>query len=135
MSTPQTYTRDDRGTDGEGWLTFAGIMIMTLGMLNAIWGIAAIGQSAFFVGETRLVIDDLRVWGWIVLGIALLQFAAGLGVFARNQAARWFGIAVACVNLVGALTTIDAYPLWALSIVAIDILVIYGLAAHGGKLK
>ena len=89
---------------GEGWLTFAGIMIIVLGTLNIIWGIAAIDRSGFFVGETKLIFDDLRTWGWIVLIIGALQVLAGFGIFARNQLARWFGVAVAAVNLIAALT-------------------------------
>jgi hypothetical protein len=119
---------------GEGWLTFAGIMIIVLGTLNIIWGIAAIDRSGFFVGDTKLIFDNLRTWGWIILILGGLQVVAGLGIFARNQLARWFGIAVAALNLIGALTSINAYPLWALVIIGIDVLVIYGLAAYGYRL-
>jgi hypothetical protein len=64
---------------------------------------------------------------------------AGFGIFARNQLARWFGVAVAALNLIAlnliaALTSIGAYPFWALVIVGIDILVIYALAAYGYRL-
>jgi hypothetical protein len=119
---------------GEGWLTFAGIMIIVLGTLNIIWGIAAIDRSGFFVGETKLIFDDIRTWGWIILIIGALQVLAGFGIFARNQFARWFGVAVAAVNLIAALTSISAYPFWALVIIGIDVLVIYGLAAYGDPL-
>lgn len=134
MSSEPAY-RPQYGQDtGEGWLTFAGVMIIVLGTLNIIWGIAAIDRSGFFVGETKLVFDDLRTWGWIVLLIGALQVLAGVGVFARNQLARWFGVAVAALNLIAALMSITAYPFWALVIVAIDILVIYGLTAYGSRL-
>ena len=45
---------------------------------------------------------------------------AGFGILARNQLARWFGVAVAAVNLIAALTSIEAYPFRALVIVGID---------------
>jgi len=120
---------------GEGWLTFAGIMIIVLGVLNLIWGIAAIGKSSFFVGSTKLIFHDLKTWGWIMLFVGILQILAGFGVFARNQAARWFGVAVAGLNLVAALTSINAYPFWGLTVVLIDVLVIYGLTAYGGRFE
>jgi hypothetical protein len=123
-----------RGSDGHGWLTFAGIMVIIVGALNVIWGIAAIDQSTFFVGETKLVFQDVKTWGWIVLFVGVLEIFAGFGIFARNQAARWFGIVVASLNLIAALLSINAYPTWGLIIVLIDILIIYGLAAHGHKL-
>ena len=38
-------------------------------------------------------------------------------------------------NAVAALTSINAYPFWGITVVAIDVLVIYGLTAYGGRLQ
>ncbi len=119
---------------GHGWLTFAGIMVIIVGVLNIIWGIAAIDQSSFFVGDTKLVFHDVKTWGWIILLLGILEVFAGFGIFARNQAARWFGIIIAGLSLIASLTSIDAYQTWGLAVVGIDILIIYGLAAHGHRL-
>ena len=132
---PVAEALDDYGREqGQGWITFAGIMILTLGVLNGIWGIAAIGRSSFFVADTKLVFDDIRTWGWIMLIVGIVQVLVGLGVFVRNQAARWVGVAIAGLNLVAALTSIRAYPFWALVVIALDVLVIYGLTAYGRRL-
>jgi hypothetical protein len=40
---------------------------------------------------------------------------------------------IAAVNLVAQLIWISAYPLAGLAFIAVDILVIYGLVAHGRK--
>ena len=45
---------------------------------------------------------------------------------------RWFGITVAGLNAIAALLSIPAYPFWSLAIFALDVIVIYGLAAYGG---
>jgi hypothetical protein len=124
------YNRDQ----GEGWVTFAGIMIIVLGVLNLIWGITAIGKSSFFVSDTKIVFDNVKTWGWIMLFVGIIQLLVGFGIFARNQAARWAGVAIASLNLVAALASIRAYPFWALVVIAIDVLVIYGLTAYGGRL-
>ena len=58
---------------------------------------------------------------------------AGFGILARNQLARWFGVAVAAVTLIAALTSHETYPFWALVIVGIDVLVIYGLRTATGS--
>jgi hypothetical protein len=130
--TDQTAYGQDQG---EGWVTFAGIMIMVLGVLNIIWGIAAIGRSSFFVVNTKIIFDDVRTWGWIMLIVGIVQLLVGLGIFARNQAARWAGVAIAGLNLVAALASIRAYPFWALVVIGIDVVVIYGLTAYGGRLE
>ena len=117
---------------GSGWVLFAGIMIMMVGVLNVIWGIAAIGESSFFVQDTKYIFSDLRTWGWIVLILGALQLAAAFSIWAGGTFGRWFGIAVATVNAIAALLAIPAYPFWSLAVFAVDVLVVYGLAAYGG---
>jgi len=101
--------------------------------LNIIDGIVALSKSNFFVADAEYVFSDLRTWGWIVLAFGIAQGLAALALMNRNQLARWFAIAVAAVNAVIQLTWIQAYPFWSLTIFALDILVIYGLAVYGGR--
>ena len=118
--------------EGSGWVLFAGIMIMMVGVLNIIWGIAAIDKSSFFVQDTKFIFSDLKTWGWIILVLGGLQLAAAFSIWAGGGYGRWFGIATATANAIAALLSIPAYPFWALAIFAIDVLVIFGLAAYGG---
>ena len=116
-----------------GWMTFAGIVIMMVAILNIVDGIAAISKSSFFVADARYVFSDLNTWGWIVLGLGVLQVVVCLGLWAGNQLARWAGIVIVSLNALAQLLFIPAYPFWSLSIFALDVLVLYGLAAHGGR--
>jgi hypothetical protein len=118
--------------EGSGWVLFAGIMIMMVGVLNIIWGIAAIDRSSFFVQDTQFIFSDLKTWGWIILVLGGLQFAAAFSIWAGGSIGRWFGIAAATVNAIAALLSIPAYPFWSLAIFAIDIIVIYQVAMYGG---
>jgi hypothetical protein len=118
---------------GTGWRLFAAIMLGCAAALNLIDGVVALSKSAFFVGDAEYVFSDLRTWGWILLGFGVVQALAALALMNRNQLARWFAIAVAAVNAVVQLTWIQAYPFWSLTIFALDILVIYGLAVYGGR--
>jgi hypothetical protein len=122
----------DHPLEGAGWVLFAGIMIMMVGVLNIIWGIAAIDQSSFFVQDAKYVISDLRTWGWIILILGGLQLAAAFSIWAGGSYGRWFGIVSATCNAIAALLSIPAYPFWSLAIFAIDVLIVYGLAAYGG---
>lgn len=122
---------DDRGF---GWVAFAGVLLLMVGTLNVIEGIAAIGNARFFVHDTSYVFGDLRTWGWIVLIIGILQLAVGLGVFVKNQFARWTGIIVLGVAAIAQLLMMPAYPFWSLSLFAIDVLAIYGLVAYGKRI-
>ena len=125
-----SYIEDQRGG---GWITFAGVMIVLVSILNIIDGIAAISRSSFFTENARFVFSDLNTWGWIVLCIGVLQMLVAFGVWAGNQLARWTGVIIVSLNAIAQLLFMPAYPFWSLSIFALDILVIYGLAAHGGR--
>ena len=106
---------------------------MLAGILNVLYGIAAIGNSSFFVHDTRYILSGLNTWGWVMLILGALQVAAAYSVWAGNRFGVWFGIAVAGLNSIGALLSIPAYPFWSLAVFAVDVLVIYGLAAYGGQ--
>jgi hypothetical protein len=123
----------DDTTQGAGWLTFAGIMIILAGILNAIWGIAAIDNANFFVEDQRFIFSDLNTWGWIILIIGVVQVFAAFSIWAGGQFGRWIGIIAASLSAIGALLSIPGYPFWSLAVFGIDLLIIYGLSAYGGR--
>jgi hypothetical protein len=118
---------------GLGWLLFAGIMLLVAGVLNVIYGIAAIDDSSFFVANTKYIISDLNTWGWVALVLGALQVIAAFSIWAGNQFGRWFGIGAASLNAIAALLSIPAYPFWSLAIFAVDVLIVFGLATYGGS--
>ena len=131
---PRTYEsyEDDRG---RGWLAFSGALLLTLATLNIIDGIAAISNAHFYVSGARYVFGDLNTWGWVVLCLGVLQGLVGLGVFVKNQFARWIGVVVLSLNAIAQLLMMPAYPFWSLCIFAIDIVAIYGLVAYGARIS
>jgi uncharacterized membrane protein HdeD (DUF308 family) len=127
-------TYDPDSARGEGWVLFAGVMILIAGFLNVIYGIAAIDNSAFFTDEGRYVIfDDLNTWGWFLLIVGVLQLFAAFSIWSRNPYGRVIGIATASFSALLILFTVNAYPFAAFMLFIIDLLVIYGLVAHGGR--
>ncbi|HEY6781138.1 MAG TPA: hypothetical protein VI111_09295 [Thermoleophilaceae bacterium] len=129
-----TVSSVDAGDEhSAGWVLFAGIMIFVVATLNIIDGIAAISNSSFFVGDTKLILDDLNTWGWILLIIGVIQLFVAFGIWSGGQWSRWLGVLIASLNAIAQMLFISAYPWWSLAILAIDILVIYGLAVHGGR--
>jgi hypothetical protein len=119
---------------GQGWITFAAVLLLTLGTLNVIDGIAAIGKAHFYVANAHYVFGDLKTWGWVALILGVLLLLIGVGVFVKNQAARWTGVIVLSLDAIAQLLMMPAYPLWSLSIFAIDIVAIYGLVAYGKRI-
>jgi len=125
------YADDERGY---GWVIFAGVLLLMVGTMNFIAGIAAIGNSSFFVHNAHYVVGSLNTWGWIVLCVGVLQWLVGLGVFVKNQFARWTGVVVLGLAAIASLLFIPAYPFWALSLFTLDILALYGLIAYGSRI-
>jgi hypothetical protein len=118
---------------GAGWVMFAGIMLLIVGVLNVIYGIAAVDDSKFFVHETQYILSGLNTWGWVTIILGALQILAAFSIWSGGGFGRWFGIFVASLSAIGALMYMPAYPFWSLAVFAIDILIIYGLAAYGGQ--
>ena len=133
-------TQPARGTGGHraegqgyGLVLFASVLLVILGCFNLIYGIAAIANSHVFVANAHYVFGDLRTWGWITLIIGVLQLIAAAGVVMGNQLARWYGLVVLGLSAIDMMFFIPAYPFWALTILAVDIVAIYGLCAYGSR--
>lgn len=118
---------------GSGWTSFAGVLLLIIGTLNVVEGIAAIGNARFFVQDTNYIVGTLKTWGWITTCLGAAQLAVGLGVIVRNQLARWVGVVILGAGVFVQLLMMPAYPFWSLSLFALDILAIYGLIAHGSR--
>jgi hypothetical protein len=58
---------------------------------------------------------------------------ASISLMGGGTYGRWFGMFAASLSAIASLLAIPAYPFWSLAIFAIDILIIYGLAAYGGR--
>jgi hypothetical protein len=118
---------------GHGWVVFAALMLFLAGVFNVIDGLVALADSKFYVAGAVYVWSDLRTWGWIVLALGVVELLAGGAILRGRGWGRWFGIGAASLNAIGQMVFIPAYPWWSLLIIALDILVIYGLAAYGAQ--
>ena len=114
-------------------IVFAAALLVTVGIFNLIDGIAAIARSHIFIANAHYVIGDLRAWGWVALILGVLQVLAAIGVLAGNQAARWFAVAVVGLNAIAQMFFIPAYPFWSLTIIAVDVVALWGLCAYGSR--
>ena len=118
---------------GYGLVLFAGVLLLVSGFWNLIYGIAAIAQSHVFVANAHYVFGNLRAWGWVTLIFAILLLIAGGGIMVGNQMARWFGVVVLGLNLIEQMFSIPSYPFWSLTIIALDVVALYGLCAYGSR--
>jgi hypothetical protein len=123
-------------TRGGSAIILAGAFLMLGGVLNIIYGIAAISNSDFFIHNTHYVFSNLKTWGWIVLIVGILELCASASLLAGKGFGRWVGIIVGSLAAISALLSIPAYPLWSLAIFALSLWIVYGLAVYwvpGGR--
>lgn len=134
---PETDRRPREESGWAGWIAFAGIMLVLMGLFTAIEGVVAIFDPHFYAVAPSglLVTGDLTVWGWVQLGMGVIAFATGLAVLAGNAAARVVAAIIAGLSAIVHLAFIPAYPFWAIIVIVLDIIVIYAITAHGNDFR
>ena len=97
---------------------------------------AIFDDGYYHVRPNGLVVHvDYTSWGWTHLLLGVLVFASGLGVLAGNMAARIVGVLLAGLSALVNLLFIEAYPIWSIIIITVDVLVIYALTVPGRELR
>ena len=119
------------GEQRSGWVTFAGVLLLISGVLNVIYGIAAIGDSKFFINDQKFILSGLHTWGWVSLILGVLLLFAAFSLWSGGIYGRIVGIVAAGLSAIAALLSIPAYPLWSLAIFALDIVIIHQIATRG----
>jgi hypothetical protein len=114
---------------GGGWLSFAGTLILLGGIFNIIDGVVALNNSTYLVNH--LIWGDLRAWGWTILGLGIIEVLAAFAIFGGRTWGALVGIFVALLNAIGQLMFLGTYPVWSIIMIALDVLVIYGLTVYG----
>lgn len=119
-----------------GWINFAGFMMILMGSLQAVAGLAALLNNEWLlVTESRLIVFDFTTWGWIHLLIGAVVFSAGFAVMNGAVWARLIGVIIAMISIVANLAYANTYPIWAIAVVVIDVLIIYALTVRGGDAR
>jgi hypothetical protein len=116
---------------GTGRALFAAILLLIAGTLNIIYGIAAISDANFFVGNTHYVFSSLHTWGWIALILGIIEVTAGVSVIGGGFYGRVIGITAASIGAIEALLSVGGqYPFWSLGVFALCVIVIHGLVVY-----
>jgi hypothetical protein len=115
-----------------GRVAFAAVMLGLAGIWNVIGGILAVSSSRVYADSSTFVFSGLNTWGWIVIILGIIECLAALAIVSGSEFARWFGITAAGLNAIGQLMFVPVYPWWAISMFAVDVLIIYALAVYGG---
>jgi hypothetical protein len=116
-----------------GWIVFAGWLLVIVGALDFFEGLIAIIRGQYYVlSPNQVIVFDTTTWGWLTLLWGIVIACAGLGLIAGATWARWFAIVAGSINFIGQLGFDGSatYPLWALAILTLTVIILYGLIVH-----
>ncbi|TFC59226.1 hypothetical protein [Cryobacterium sp. TMB1-7] len=131
------YTTDSGTSGWTGWIVFAGVMMLMMGAFHVIQGLVALFQDTYYlVGQEELVVQvDYTTWGWVHTILGAVVILAGVALLAGQMWARVVAVILAFGSALVNIAFLGAYPLWSLTMIAIDVLVIYAVTMHGKEMK
>jgi hypothetical protein len=128
---PATPARSQSKPMVRGWVVFAAVMLLIIGGLDTMYGLAAVlNNEIVIVGGHGVIVADVTTWGWVTLILGLVLMATGVGLLLQNAVARWAAIFVVAVGAIIQLGWFPAAPLWTILVVALSVVVIYQMTAH-----
>lgn len=119
-----------------GWITFASIMLIASGVLQGIYGVAAIMKQSWYILTTNAgVVLNITTWGWVSLFVGVLLVIAGLAILRGSLFGRSVGIYFVVIGLLANLALLTVAPIWSVIALAAYALTGYAIVAHGGEMK
>jgi hypothetical protein len=136
-ATVPRHMEESEVTGWVGWVVFAGTLMAILGVFHMFEGLIALFRHSYIAFPTQgLTIQvNYTQWGWLQLIAGALVFFAGLGLFTGRAWARTVAVILVAVSALVNFAWATSFPIWSLSLLAIDLLVIYAIIAHGEELK
>lgn len=126
----------ERMTRWQRWITFAGVVLVLVGLYEFMEGLVGILNPGYYVAASRLPVHlSQQAWGWVHLVLGVAAVLAGIGVFVGNTAARMVGVGVAALSAIVNLAWLRSFPGWGVVVIGIDVVVIYALTVHGRELE
>lgn len=127
-----------RSNAWSGWVGFAGLLMIVIGGLDFFEGLIAVIRGQYYVlTANQIVVFDVSTWGWIMMVWGAIVVLAGMGLLSGSGWARWFTIIVAGLNIFIQLGFVGSsqYPLWALTVLALNVIVFFALTARWSEAR
>jgi hypothetical protein len=116
-----------------GWVGFAAIMMVIIGSIDFFEGLIAVIRGSYYVyTPNQIILFDTTTWGWINILLGILLVLVGLALAGKAGWARWTAVALLIINLLAQLGWLgnSQYPLWTLTVITLEIIVLYALTAR-----
>lgn len=115
-----------------GLTVFAAVMMIMIGVFQAIAGLVALVNDEFYVvGQEWVFQFDITTWGWIHLIVGVVIVLAGIALFSGQVWARTVGVILAVISAVINFAWLPWYPIWGIVMITLDVFIIWALTSHG----
>ncbi|QUQ68712.1 DUF7144 family membrane protein [Kutzneria sp. CA-103260] len=120
---------------GPGWVVFASVLLIVTGAVNVVEGLVALGRRGrVVVVEDRLyLVDTVITWGLVLLVFGAVLVAVGVGLLTLSEWARLLAIVIVGLHAISQVFWIGAYPVWAVLMIALDTVLLFGLTARWSR--
>ncbi len=120
-----------------GWVIFGSVMLILMGAFHMMAGLTALVRSGYYAvpSSDLLVSVDYTAWGWTHLALGALAWAAAFGLTVGAMWARVSAVVLASLSALVNMAFVEAYPIWSLTMITLDVIVVYAITAHGAELK
>ena len=137
---PSSAVHVPRAPEPTGWVgfvEFAGVLMVLLGLFHALQGLVALFKDDYFLVSTnRLLVQvDYTAWGWAHLVLGAVTCVVGGGLVVGRMWARALGVVLALVSALVNAAFLAAYPVWSAIMIALDVLVIWAITVHGREVR
>jgi hypothetical protein len=124
-----------RSATAVGFTYFAAIMMMLSGGFEILQGLSAIIRKHLYVVNSDYIYKiNVAGWGWIHLILGVIVLLAGIALLGGSLWARIVGIVLAALIALANFLWLPYYPVWAIVLIALNVVVIWALAAHGREI-
>jgi hypothetical protein len=110
----------------------AAVLLYIVGLLNVIYGIAALDDANVLVNDNRLVFTDLATMGWVLIVVGVIQLTGGFSLMLGHTWGKLVGILAGSLGAISALLAVGgSYPWWSLGIFFLSIYIVHGIFIYG----
>lgn len=105
------------------------VLLVTVGVLEFFQGISAIAKDdVIVVGIEYTYQFDVTTWGWIHLVLGVIVAAVGVALFTGATWARVGAMVLCALSILVNFLWLPYYPVWAITIIALNAVVIWAVA-------
>ncbi|WP_109523383.1 MULTISPECIES: DUF7144 family membrane protein [Nocardia] len=114
----------------EGTSLATAILLFTAAMLSFFEGLSALLDDEFYgAGVEYIYKFDATSWGWIHIALGAVLALCSIGLLTGTMWGRYAAICLAVLSIIMNFLALPRYPAWSILVIAIDIVVVWAIAA------